>query len=156
MRPSNTCPLASLLVDVRDAAFDELDAHTVYEILALRSAVFVVEQDCVYLDPDGRDLEPAARQVWVTQDGSVVATLRMLREPAGETRIGRVATAADARGLGLAAAMMRHALAIASDGDVVLGAQAHLEGWYGQFGFVRDGAEYDEDGIPHVPMRLAR
>jgi ElaA protein len=38
----------------------------------------------------------------------------------------------------------------------VLGAQAYLEGWYGQFGFVRDGADYVEDGIPHLPMRLRR
>jgi ElaA protein len=143
-------------VDVRDAAFDELDARTLYEILALRSAVFVAEQDCAYLDPDGRDLEPSARQVWVTQGGSVVATLRLLRDPDGTARIGRVATAQRARSAGVAASMMRHALALVPAGDVVLGAQAYLEGWYRQFGFVRDGDEYDEDGIPHVPMRLRR
>jgi ElaA protein len=143
-------------VDVRDASFDELDARTLYGILALRAAVFVVEQDCAYLDPDGRDLEPAARQVWVAQDGAVVATLRVLRDPDGTARIGRVATAAAARGAGHAAAMMRHALALVPDGDVVLGAQAYLEDWYRQFGFVRDGDDYVEDGIPHVPMRLRR
>jgi hypothetical protein len=47
-------------VEVQDAATDALDARTLYGILALRAAVFVVEQDCVYLDPDGRDLEPGS------------------------------------------------------------------------------------------------
>jgi ElaA protein len=143
-------------VDVRHATFDELDARTLYGILALRSGVFVVEQDCVYLDPDGRDLEPDARQVWVERDGAVVATLRLLRDPDGGARIGRVATAASARGGGLAAALIRHALSLVPDGDVHLGAQAYLEDWYRQFGFVRDGADYVEDGIPHVPMLLRR
>lgn len=143
-------------MDVRDATFDELDARTLYGILALRAEVFVVEQDCVYLDPDGRDLEPSARQVWVEQDGAIVATLRILRDPDGCARIGRVATAASARGAGYAAAMMRHALALVPEGEVVLGAQSYLEGWYEQFGFVRDGADYVEDGIPHLPMRLRR
>ena len=141
---------------VRDAATAELDARTLYGILALRSAVFVVEQDCVYLDPDGRDLEPEARQLWIERDGSVVATLRMLRNPDGAVRIGRVATAPSARRGGLAEALMRRALELVPDGEVVLGAQAYLEDWYGKFGFVRDGADYDEDGIPHLPMRLRR
>lgn len=143
-------------MDVRDAATADLDARTLYGILALRSAVFVVEQDCVYLDPDGRDLEPEARQLWIERDGSVVATLRMLRNPDGAVRIGRVATATGARRGGLAEALMRRALELVPDGEVVLGAQAYLEDWYGKFGFVRDGADYDEDGIPHLPMRLRR
>jgi ElaA protein len=51
---------------------------------------------------------------------------------------------------------MRRALELVAAGEVVLGAQRYLEGWYEQFGFVRDGADYDEDGIPHLPMRLRR
>lgn len=143
-------------MDVRDAPVADIGPETLYRILALRSDVFVVEQDCVYLDLDGRDLEPGARQFWIEQDGSVLATLRLLRDPDGTARIGRVATARSARGSGLAAALMRRALEFAPDGDVVLGAQTYLEKWYGRFGFVRDGADYDEDGIPHLPMRLVR
>jgi ElaA protein len=143
-------------VDIRDAAFADLDARTLYGILALRCEVFVVEQNCVYLDPDGRDLEPDTRQVWIERDGSVVATLRLLRDPDGTPRIGRVATARSARGAGLAAALMRRTLQLVPEGDVVLGAQSYLEQWYAQFGFVRDGADYVEDGIPHLPMRLRR
>jgi ElaA protein len=143
-------------VDVRDATLAELDPATLYGILALRSAVFVVEQNCVYLDPDSRDLEPDARQLWIEREGVVVATLRLLRDPDGCARIGRVATAHSARGAGLAAELMRHALALAPDVDVVLGAQTYLADWYEQFGFVRDGVDYLDDGIPHLPMRLSR
>jgi ElaA protein len=143
-------------VKVQDAATAELDARTLYGILALRATVFVVEQDCVYLDPDGRDLEPDARQLWIERDGAVLGTLRLLRDPDGTARIGRVATLATARGEGHAGALMRRALELVAAGEVVLGAQRYLEGWYEQFGFVRDGADYDEDGIPHLPMRLRR
>ena len=143
-------------MEVHDATLAELDPATLYGILALRSEVFVVEQSCIYLDPDGRDLEPDARQVWIERDDAVVAALRMLREPDGSVRIGRVVTAASARGAGYASALMRHALALVPDVDVWLGAQTYLADWYAQFGFVRDGAEYDEDGIPHLPMRLRR
>lgn len=131
----------------------ELGPVTLYRILALRADVFVVEQDCVYADLDGRDLEPDARQLWIEQDARVVATLRLLNDADGTARIGRVATAASARGRGFAAALMRRALEITGDREIVLGAQAYLVDWYAAFGFVRDGADYVEDGIPHVPMR---
>jgi ElaA protein len=141
---------------VHDATLAELDPATLYRILALRGEVFVVEQNCVYADLDGRDLEPEARQLWIERDGAVLATLRMLVTPDGAARIGRVATAAPARGSGLAARLMQRALTLAGDREVVLNAQAYLLEWYERFGFVRDGADYDEDGIPHVPMRLVR
>ena len=140
---------------VRDGTWAELDPATAYRILQLRSDVFVVEQDCAYLDPDGRDLEPDARQLWIERAGEVVATLRLLRDPDGCARVGRVATARSARGEGLAAQLMERALQLSPGTPVVLGAQAYLEGWYGRFGFVRDGADYVEDGIAHVPMRAA-
>ena len=138
---------------VRDAALAELDAETLYRILQLRTDVFVVEQECAYPELDGRDLEPSARQVWIEQDGTVVATLRLLRDEDGRARIGRVATAASARGAGHAAVLMARALELASDVEVVLEAQSYLEQWYARFGFERSGVEYVEDGIPHVPMR---
>jgi ElaA protein len=150
------------MTTVQHATTAALDASTLYRILALRSAVFVVEQDCVYLDPDGRDLEPDARQVWIERDGDVVATLRLLVEPgvdfAGSgtdapIRIGRVATRADCRGAGLAAALVRRALQLCEERVVVLSAQTYLADWYARFGFVIDGPEFLDDGIPHVPMR---
>ncbi len=140
---------------VHDAPLADLDPATLYQILALRAAVFVVEQDCVYLDPDGRDLEPGARQLWIEQDGAVVATLRLLTDPDGRARIGRVATVASARGAGLAAELMRRSLELVGEREIVLGAQSYLADWYAGFGFVRSGADYLEDGIPHLPMRRA-
>ena len=140
-------------MDVRDALTSDLDAGTLYRILALRSAVFVVEQNCVYLDPDGRDLEPDARQLWIESDGAALATLRLLRDPDGAARIGRVATVASARSSGLAARLMSRALELTGSGPVVLDAQSYLLDWYARFGFVRQGAEYLDDGIPHVTMR---
>ncbi|HET7762325.1 MAG TPA: GNAT family N-acetyltransferase [Phycicoccus sp.] len=143
------------MVVIRSAPLRDLDAVTAYEIARLRQDVFVVEQACVYPDLDGRDLEPGAVQVWAEDGVGVVACLRVLREPGGGVRIGRVATARGARGEGVATALVSTALEEAPR-PVVLDAQSHLEGWYSRRGFVRDGAEFVEDGIPHVPMRLAR
>lgn len=138
---------------VRDAHVTELDPTVLYRIIALRVDVFVVEQNCPYRELDGRDLEAGARQLWVERDGEVVATLRLLQEPDGTARIGRVATAASARGAGLAAAVMRRALELSAGRDVVLDAQSYLAEWYRGFGFEPAGADFVEDGIPHTPMR---
>ena len=140
-------------VTVHDAVLADLDPLTLYRILRLRNEVFVVEQDCVYLDTDGRDTEPGARQLWIAEGEQVVATLRLLLDHDGCWRIGRVATAVDARGRGLAALLMTRALQLAGDAVVVLEAQSYLTRWYGQFGFEVSGPDYVEDGIPHTPMR---
>ena len=145
------------MTGIHSAPTRDLDVVTLHDILRLRQDVFVVEQQCLYADVDGRDLEPGTVQVWSTdEDGSVVATLRVLREPDRCARIGRVATAVPARGRGLAAALVAAALAGGDPTPVVLDAQSHLEGWYSRFGFVRTGDEFLDDGIPHVPMRLDR
>jgi len=139
-------------VEVRDGAAADLDAPTLYKILKLRVDVFVVEQSCPYPELDGRDLEPGARQLWIERSGDVLATLRMLDDGAA-LRIGRVATAPAARSAGHARRLMERALELAGDRDLVLDAQSYLQAWYERFGFVRDGDEFLDDGIPHVPMR---
>lgn len=138
-------------VRVHSATFAELDPLTAYRLWALRSQVFVVEQDCPYLDLDGRDLEPATRHLWVEREGRPVATLRLL-DDGDRLRIGRVATRTDARGDGLAAGLVTEALALAGEREVVLDAQSHLVDWYERFGFVPSGRGFVEDGIPHTPM----
>lgn len=138
---------------VRVARPAELDLATAYAILRLRSEVFVVEQECVYADLDGRDLEPGCLWLWASDDAGVVATLRVLAEAGRVRRIGRVATAARARGQGLAARLMDRALEVIGDAPSVLAAQSHLEHWYARFGYVADGPRFVEDGIPHTPMR---
>lgn len=139
-------------VHIRDAPAADLDASTLYKILRLRVDVFVVEQACAYPELDGRDLEPGARQVWIERAGDVVATLRILDE-GDALRIGRVATALSARSAGLAGLLMQRAVTLAGDRAVVLDAQSYLARWYERFGFVRDGDEFVEGGIAHVPMR---
>jgi len=140
---------------VFDAPLAALDPLTLYAILMLRVNVFVVEQECPYPELDGRDAEPSTVHVWAEQDEHVLATLRLLREADGSARIGRVATAAAARGQGLAALLVARALELAGPVPVTLEAQSHLADWYARFGFVRHGRDYVEDGIPHTPMRRA-
>ena len=137
---------------VRTASFEELDARTGYLLWRLRSAVFVVEQACAYLDLDGRDLEPATRHLWLEADGAPVAYLRVLDD--GDcARIGRVATAGEHRGRGLADRLMRAALDLVGDRPCVLDAQTYLAGYYARLGFTATGPEFLDDGIPHLPMR---
>ena len=137
---------------LHDRSLDELAPPVLYRILQLRSQVFVVEQACVFLEPDGRDLEPSCRHLWVDDDGGdVVAAARVLDE-GDARRIGRIVTAEPLRRRGLATQLVEHYLA-RYPGPWVLDGQAHLAGWYRRFGFEVSGPEYLDDGIPHVPMR---
>jgi len=140
-------------VQYRSSPVAGIDPVRLYDLLRLRVDVFVVEQECPYPELDGRDLEPDAVMLWAEEDDQVLATVRLLVDHADDgMRIGRVATAAAARGRGLAADLMRVALERCAGRLVRLDAQAHLEGWYARFGFVVDGPGFLEDGIPHVPM----
>lgn len=143
-------------VTVHRSPVADIAPLTLYRILWMRVAVFVVEQEAAYPEIDGRDIEPGAELFWAADGDDVLATLRVLREPAN-TRIGRVATAPEARGRGIAADLMRAAIELldaeAPGIPILLDAQAHLASWYGRFGFVVSGAPFAEDGIPHVPMR---
>lgn len=132
--------------------FAELSAAELYAIVELRERVFVVEQKCVYLDADG--LDPRSRHLWAQRGDKIVAYLRLV--PAGvkfaELSIGRVVTAPEVRGEGLGRELMRRGLEAAGAVPIRIGAQAHLEAFYGELGFARASEPYDEDGIPHVEM----
>jgi ElaA protein len=138
------------------AAFDELDTRTLYALLRLRSEVFVVEQACAYQELDGRDLEPGTRHLWLAPPRTPReprAYLRMLADPDGSARIGRVCVAPAGRGAGLAGELLAAALELIDGGTpTVLDAQTYLVGFYRRYGFVEHGPEFVEDGIPHVPM----
>ncbi|BCJ57722.1 GNAT family N-acetyltransferase [Micromonospora endophytica] len=138
------------------AAFADLDARTLHDLLRLRVDVFVVEQECAYPEIDGRDVEPGTRHVWLAHDGVPVAYLRILADPGGVARIGRVVVAPAVRGGGHAGRLMDLALAEVGDRPCVLDAQSHLVGFYARYGFAASGPEYVEDGIPHIPMRRHR
>jgi ElaA protein len=137
-----------------------LDRDEVYRILALRQRVFVVEQACAYLDADG--LDAPAHHLWTERDGAIAAYLRI--HPPGakyaEASLGRIATAPEHRGTGLGRAVVVEGLrqldALFGRVPIRIGAQKYLERFYGELGFARDGDDYDEDGIPHVEMIVAR
>jgi ElaA protein len=141
--------------------FHELTAAEVYDMLAARNAVFVVEQNCAYGDIDGLDANAWHLFAYEKRvSGKKLAGyLRVLLPDEVETdiQIGRVLTTADFRGIGLGSAMLEQALGhIVSqwpDAAVSLHAQAHLQGFYGAFGFEPVSDVHDEDGIPHVWMR---
>jgi ElaA protein len=139
--------------DLISRRFAELTAREFHDIARLRSAVFVVEQECVYLDLDGRDVDTDAEHHWVETDGEIAAYARTLSEPDGTARIGRVVTAASARGRGIAGALIDALIERYGADVIVLEAQSHLADWYRRFRFEITGDEYLEDGIPHVPMR---
>lgn len=139
--------------------FHELDLDSLYALLKLRAEVFVVEQNCVYLDPDGKDRHPeAVHLLGVAEDGALAAYLRIL--PAGlsypQVSFGRVLTAPDYRGKGLGGPLLEVALAEIEarwpGADVQIGAQAHLQAFYGRYGFAPSSEPYVEDGIPHVDL----
>lgn len=140
----------------RLARFDELTAREVHDILQARSAVFVVEQNCAFQDMDGAD--PASWHLFRRKGGEIAAYCRLV--PAGlkfaEPSIGRVLTPPAQRGRGLGRELMREALARCAalwpGAALRIGAQLHLERFYGEFGFARASAPYEEDGIPHIEM----
>jgi ElaA protein len=142
--------------DVLVSRFAGLDTTTLYRILRLRAEVFAVEQDCAYNDLDGRDAEDATVHLWVDIDPdapTVASAGRLLTDADGTRVLGRVVTAPDHRHRRLASGLIDRAVALVPNGaTVVLNAQLRLEPWYGRWGFVRTGAAFLEDGIPHVPM----
>lgn len=135
--------------------FAELGVDNLYDALALRCEVFIVEQ-APYLDPDGLD-----RMSWHLlgrDDGALRAYLRVV-DPGykyDEPSIGRVVCARDQRGRGLGRELMRRGLdhcgAVWPGRAIRISAQAHLQPFYAGLGFEPVGGVYDEDGIPHIEM----
>ncbi len=148
---------ADTTTEVHRAAFADLSARQLYDLLRLRSDVFVVEQDCTFLEMDDRDHEPDAEHLWTVDEHGVTATLRLLRDDGDTWSIGRIVARPDVRSRGVAADLVRAGLdRLGQLGatHVHIGAQAQLRDWYARFGFVQDGPRYLEDGILHVPMSL--
>lgn len=140
-------------------SFGELDAASLYAILALRSEVFVVEQQCIYQDIDG--LDPQAVHLLGWQDGRLAAYLRVFAPGVrhGDVSLGRVISAPFARGSGAGRALMTEALAYVERTwprhALRISAQRYLERFYESFGFAVCSEPYDEDGIPHIEMLRA-
>lgn len=151
----------SIGVRWRCLPFDALLPRTLYALLQLRSAVFVVEQACAFQDLDGADVDCMhVLGERVLPDGSpeLLAYTRLV--PAGlkypEASIGRVVTAPSTRGSGMGHALMAESIRMLHSlwgvQPIRIGAQAHLERFYNAHGFVSDDKPYIEDGIPHIEM----
>jgi ElaA protein len=138
-------------VEYHVARAAEMDPLTLYRVLKIRVDVFVVEQTALFADLDGRDIEDGTLIAWAQEGDEVLATIRILTE-AEHSEIGRVATAFTARGRGLAAELIRRAVAEHGHRELRMGAQKRLADWYGRFGFEISGPDYVEDDIVHVPM----
>lgn len=138
--------------------FNDLDNLKLHDILKLRQEVFVVEQECAYLDADGYDTQ--AWHFYGEDDLGLAAYARILApKPIGKfdtVSFGRVITALRCRGIGLGHLLLTNVLAVieAEFGNVPLtiSAQHHLANYYATGGFVGRGEIYDEDGIPHIEM----
>lgn len=128
----------------------------IYALLRLRVQVFVVEQACPYQELDGHDLDLTTRHYWLSPPDAIdlpQATLRLLEPTDGQFRIGRVCVAQRARRQGGIRRLLEAVLAEVGGAPCMLDAQKHCVDLYRGFGFVVDGEEFVEDGVPHVPMR---
>ncbi|MFB5678388.1 GNAT family N-acetyltransferase [Paenibacillus terreus] len=138
--------------------FHELTGHEVYRILQARVNVFMLEQNCLYPEIDGKD--QTSRHLFLEADGEIAAYCRLV--PRGvsydDASIGRVLVKEAYRGKGLAQELMKRAIAFLKDewGEttVKIQAQNYLHGFYGSFGFQAVSDVYLEDNIPHVDMVL--
>jgi len=140
--------------------FQDLSTTQLYAAMQLRQRVFVVEQACVFLDADGIDLD-AWHGLGYLPNGELGAYARIV--PPGKAfeypSIGRVVTAPELRGSGGGHELVLQAMAQAAQlfpgYRIKIGAQAHLQRFYGRFGFEPVGELYDEDGISHIHMIAA-
>lgn len=146
------------MVSFRCKPFHELTAHQLYAIMALRQEVFIVEQNCPYLDADGKDFK-SWHLMGYDDDGKLVAYARLLPKGVAyenHASIGRVITSESVRRTGAGKALMKAALneieQLFPGENLKIGAQTYLRSFYENFGFVVSGEEYLEDGIPHFPM----
>lgn len=137
-------------------SWDALTASEVYALVKLRQDVFIVEQRCAYPDLDGRDPDAHHLLVW---EADVLAGVLRAFPPngAGDVIVGRVVVAPPHRRTGLGRRLMRTGMAAATSTwgahTFWLSGQAHLQAFYESLGFSVCGPGYDEDGIPHLPMR---
>ena len=138
-------------------SFSELTVDELYDVLKLRSEVFVVEQNCIFLDMDNND-QKAFHTIGFIGD-EVVATTRLFDKDImydGYQSIGRVVGSPRHRGIGIGKALMQYSIQecerLFGKGPIKIGAQLYLKKFYGEQGFEQSGEVYLEDDIDHIPM----
>lgn len=152
--------LEELMINWSLLAFEQLSTTQLYDLLKVRTDVFVVEQNCPYPELDNKDRLVGVHHLLGFEGDELVAYARLL--PPGvsysEVSIGRVLVAENARGKGYGRLLIAEALkqceVLWPGQSIQIGAQVYLEKVYSQFGFKRNSDDYLEDGIPHVDMIL--
>lgn len=138
-------------------AFEELSPLALYQIIQLRNEVFVVEQNCVFQDADGKD-QLALHLMGKDTTGTLVAYARLFRAGVAYdlASIGRVVTAPQVRKNGVGKLLMQQAIRSIETQfgpqPIKIGAQQYLQKFYESFGFRQSSELYLEDGIPHIEM----
>ena len=140
--------------------FDELTTSELYTILQLRQEIFVVEQDCPYLDCDNKDQESHHLLGWdiTLEQRKLIAYLRILPPTARDNtcKIGRVLCHPKSRRTGLGKKLMRGGIstckALFPQQSIHISAQQYLIEFYRELGFSISSSPYDEDDIPHIGM----
>ena len=137
--------------------FSELTVNELYDLLKLRSEVFVVEQKCIFLDIDNNDQKAFHTIGFLGEE--VVATTRLFEKDImydGYQSIGRVVAAPKYRGLSIGKALMQYSISecerLFGKGPIKIGAQLYLKKFYSEQGFEQSGEVYIEDEIDHIPM----
>lgn len=153
--------MSDTVIDWHCVHYEALSKPQLMEILALRQQVFVVEQNCAYADIDGLDetaLHVSGRRAAAATPLIAYARIHAPGDRYEEVSIGRVLTHVDRRGEGLGRRVMQRAIDIAKQKwpgqPIKIGAQVHLQKFYAELGFEPISEPYDEDGIPHLDMRL--
>jgi ElaA protein len=137
--------------------FSQLTVDELYAILRLRSEVFVVEQNCVFLDMDNNDQVAFHTMGWIGND--LVASTRLFnvdQSYPGYQSIGRVVGSPKYRGIGAGKELMRYSIAecerLFGKHPIKIGAQLYLKKFYTELGWEQAGEMYYEDEIEHIPM----
>lgn len=142
--------------------FNQIDSSKLYDLLRLRTDIFVVEQNCPYPELDGKDKLDGAFHLMGFIDGELIACARLFKPgiTCQNVNIGRIAIKKSARGSGFARKLLTEALkqceTLWPGESIDIGAQEYLEAFYLKYGFITISEIYLEDQIPHIDMRLQK
>jgi ElaA protein len=147
-----------MIAKIKCIPFDKLNLDELYEIMKLRQEVFIVEQNCPFVDADGKD-QLAWHFMMYGENNQLIAYTRLFDKNVyydGFTSIGRVVTSSSARGGGIGKVLMQKSIEktieLFGNEPIKIGAQSYLTKFYQSLGFELTGNDYLEDGIEHTFM----
>lgn len=148
------------MIKIEIKKFHELSVEELYEIGRIRQEVFVLEQNCAFVDFDGKDIDSI--HIYYKENNKIMAYIRVLPPELSyeSASIGRVLVDKEYRGKNYARKIMEEGIeyiyTVMRENKITIGAQAHLENFYNSLGFIPVSEVYYEDGIPHIDMILEK